>query len=63
LKEIRMNDESDVVSRQSQRTSAQRMYSAKIVGGEPRPMTVTMYKGDDTEGVSAHETPHALLER
>ncbi|KAJ7814749.1 hypothetical protein B0H14DRAFT_2849418 [Mycena olivaceomarginata] len=40
LKEIRVNDESGVVGRQSQRT---------IVGGEPGPMTVALYQGDDTE--------------
>jgi hypothetical protein len=63
LKEIRMNDESSVVGRQSQRTSVQRMYySAKVVDGEPGPMTVALYQGDDTEEVSVHETPHALLE-
>ncbi|KAJ7814756.1 hypothetical protein B0H14DRAFT_1415851 [Mycena olivaceomarginata] len=50
LKEIRINNESGVVGRQSQRTNARRMYySAKIVGGEPGPMTVAMYQGDDTE--------------
>ncbi|KAJ7814760.1 hypothetical protein B0H14DRAFT_2849519 [Mycena olivaceomarginata] len=50
LKEIRMNDESGVVGRQSQRTSARPMYySAKVVGGEPGPMTVALYQGADTE--------------
>ncbi|KAJ7369208.1 hypothetical protein DFH08DRAFT_984163 [Mycena albidolilacea] len=50
LKEIRMNHESGVVGRQSQRTNARRMYySAKVVGGVCRPMTVTLYQGDDTE--------------
>jgi hypothetical protein len=64
LKEIRMNDESGVLGRRSQRTSARWMYyAAKVVGGEPGPMTVALYQGDDTEEVSAHETPHALLER
>jgi hypothetical protein len=64
LKVIRMNNESGVVGRQSQRTDAQQMYySAKVVGGEPGPMTVAMYQGDDMEEVSVHETPHTLLER
>ncbi|KAJ7871825.1 hypothetical protein B0H14DRAFT_3131718 [Mycena olivaceomarginata] len=50
LKEILMNDGSGVVGRQSQRTSARRMYySAKVVGGEPGPMTVALYQGDDME--------------
>ncbi|KAJ7369192.1 hypothetical protein DFH08DRAFT_833295 [Mycena albidolilacea] len=49
LKEIHMNDESGVVGRRIQRTSARRMYSAKVVGGEPGPMTVAMYQGDDME--------------
>ncbi|KAJ7369212.1 hypothetical protein DFH08DRAFT_833355 [Mycena albidolilacea] len=50
LKEIRVNDESGVVGRQSQRTNARRMYySAKIVGGEPGPVTVALYQRDDTE--------------
>ncbi|KAJ7369190.1 hypothetical protein DFH08DRAFT_833286, partial [Mycena albidolilacea] len=50
LKEIRVNDESGVVGRQSRRTSARQMYySAKVVGGEPGPMTVALYQGDDTE--------------
>jgi hypothetical protein len=64
LKVIRTDKGSGVVGRQSQRTSARQMYySAKVVGGEPGPMTVALYQGDDTEEVSAHETPHALLER
>ncbi|KAJ7818992.1 hypothetical protein B0H14DRAFT_3147653 [Mycena olivaceomarginata] len=50
LKEIHMNDESGLVGRQSRRTSARRMYySAKVVGGEPGPMTIAMYQGDDIE--------------
>ncbi|KAJ7814769.1 hypothetical protein B0H14DRAFT_3149315 [Mycena olivaceomarginata] len=50
LKEIRINNESGVVGRQSQSTSARRMYySAKVVGGEPGPMTVALYQGDDME--------------
>ncbi|KAJ7871834.1 hypothetical protein B0H14DRAFT_202034 [Mycena olivaceomarginata] len=50
LKEIRMNDGSGVVGRQRQRTSARGIYySAKVVGGEPGPMTVALYQGDDTE--------------
>ncbi|KAJ7748723.1 hypothetical protein B0H14DRAFT_2983323, partial [Mycena olivaceomarginata] len=50
LKEILMDDGSGVVGRQSQRTSARQMYySAKVVGGEPGPMTVALYQGDDTE--------------
>ncbi|KAJ7369183.1 hypothetical protein DFH08DRAFT_833262 [Mycena albidolilacea] len=48
LKEIR--NESGVVGRQSHRTNARPMYySAKVVGGEPGPMTVALYQGDDTE--------------
>ncbi|KAJ7369201.1 hypothetical protein DFH08DRAFT_833313 [Mycena albidolilacea] len=64
LKEIRIDNESGIVGRQSQRMNARRMYySAKIVGGEPGPMTVAMYQGDNAEEVSAHKTPYDLLER
>ncbi|KAJ7748726.1 hypothetical protein B0H14DRAFT_3897100, partial [Mycena olivaceomarginata] len=50
LKEIHINNKSGIVGRQSQRMNARPMYySAKIVGGEPGPMTVAMYQGDDTE--------------
>ncbi|KAJ7369217.1 hypothetical protein DFH08DRAFT_833359 [Mycena albidolilacea] len=51
LKEIRINNESGVVGRQSQSTSARRM-KFLIFGapcGESGPMTVALYQGDDTE--------------
>ncbi|KAJ7792344.1 hypothetical protein B0H14DRAFT_3563723 [Mycena olivaceomarginata] len=50
LKEIRLNNESGVVVRRSRR----RMYSAKVVGGEPGPMTVVMYQGDTEEEWRQH---------
>ncbi|KAJ7767566.1 hypothetical protein B0H14DRAFT_2968868, partial [Mycena olivaceomarginata] len=49
IKEIHLDNESGVTDRQKRGGGVRRMYSAKIVGGESRPMTVAVYQGDGAE--------------
>ncbi|KAJ7871880.1 hypothetical protein B0H14DRAFT_2723302 [Mycena olivaceomarginata] len=61
IKEIHLDNESGVTDRQKRGGGVRRMYSAKIVGGESRPMTVAVYQGDGAEEASAHHAAFGLV--
>ncbi|KAJ7821207.1 hypothetical protein B0H14DRAFT_1335826 [Mycena olivaceomarginata] len=49
IKELRLDDESRIVGRQTRGAGVRRMYCAKVMGGETGPMTVAMYQGAGAE--------------
>ncbi|KAF8199269.1 hypothetical protein K438DRAFT_1759166 [Mycena galopus ATCC 62051] len=61
FKEMRIDDQSGIVGRQSRGTSVRRVYTAEL-RRDPGCVTVAMYEGDGAEQVSTVNDPYNLFQ-